>query len=245
MRFAMVVFIAACGFRAHDEPLPDAPPDALPDVAIDAPPPFCDPSDPQLVACFEFEGNTLDSSNHHYDATMTNVAFAPSKWGMAMAFGATSAADVDDHAGAFDLAAITIEAWIEPTEVPVSGRAGIVDNNGQYGFFLHPGGELHCTMVNGVSLAPAIAAVVAGQWTHVACTYDGSTTRIYANGSVIAEGTGGSVLATGGNTGISIAADNPPGSGSQLFGLIDRVRITSNARTHDEICADADRSACP
>jgi hypothetical protein len=151
-----------------------------------------------------------------------------------MQFGPTSEADVADSA-LLDLQAFTIEAWIYPTEIPATGlRAGIVDNNGQYGFFLHELGQLQCTVIGGASLR-ANANVAVNQWTHVACTYDGTTTTIYVNGAVVGTLGGGGAVATNGYTGISLAADNPPGAGSRLIGLIDELRITSTARASGDL----------
>jgi Concanavalin A-like lectin/glucanases superfamily len=210
------------------------------DMMIDTPvgAPFCDTADPHLVACYEFEGNTNDSSGHNLNATMTNVTFVAGQVGMAMQFGATSAADVAENA-AFDPPQITIEAWIHPNQLPAGGsRAGILDNDGQYGFFLQSNGDLQCTALT------AGANVAAGRWTHVACTVDGANARIYVDGSLKGMATQGP-LGNGGTTGISIAADNPPGSGSRLIGLIDQMRIESVARSAAEICADAGRTTCP
>jgi hypothetical protein len=218
----------------------DAGADSAIDSGVDTPaaPPFCDTADTRLVACYEFEGNTNDSSGHGLNASMTNVTFVTGKVGMAMQFGATSAADVPENA-AFDVPHLTIEAWINPSQLPTIGnRMGIVDNQNQYGFFLQPAGALQCTAVT------ADAHVVANQWTHVACTVDGTTARIYANGSQVNSAPQGP-LGNAGVTGISIAADNPPGSGSRLIGLIDQLRIENEARTAAEICGDAGRSSCP
>jgi hypothetical protein len=207
------------------------------DAGIDTPlAPFCDRGDPRLVACYEFEGNTNDTSGHSLDASMVNVTFVAGQVGMAMQFGATSAADVSENP-AFDVPQITIEAWINPSALP-AGRAGIVDNDGQYGFFLQSNGDLQCTAET------AAAGIVAGRWTHVACTVDGTNAKIYVDGSLKGMATQGS-LGSGGTTGISIAADNPPGSGSRLIGLIDQLRVENAARTAAEICADAGRTSCP
>jgi hypothetical protein len=213
--------------------------------AVVPPAPFCDVADPHLMVCYQFEGDAKDRAAHHLDATMNNVSFPPGKVGKAMQFGATSAADVADNV-VFDAAALTIEAWINPSQLPTSGRAGILDMNGQYGFFVHPGGDLHCTLVGGPSLGAAVAQVTTGRWTHVACTYDSTAAAaIYVDGVAITTATGGGTLSQGGTSGISLAADNPPGSGSQLIGLIDEVRMMNVARTPAQICADAGKASCP
>lgn len=231
----MFVLLAACGFEhGATGRLADA--DEMPvviDAPIDAPvAPFCDPSDTSLVACYEFEGNANDASAHALSTTTANVGYAIGRTGMAMVFDSTSSAEVADSA-ALDVAAVTMEAWIHPSQLPTSGlRMGIMDMNGQYGFFLHENGQLRCSASVTITVN---ANVPINEWTHVACTYDGTTATIYVNGvAATPTGTGG-VLSTTSTTGLSLAADNPAGSGSRLIGMIDELRIWSRARTANEI----------
>ena len=242
----LAAVLGACTFRVHPEAVPrdgagdsldgqvdavDAPADAIDARAIDAAPPFCDPSDTTLIACYEFDNTTNDASGHNLNASSTNVTYVTGKVGMAAHTDGTTQMNVAENA-LLDPPAITIEAWIR-APIPASGRAGIVDNQNQWGLFLQPGGQLQ-----GINLTSA-AQVPANTWTHIAETYDG-TTRHYVNGvQVGATGGGGGALGTGGTTGISIAADNPPGAGSPLLGDIDQMRIYSVARTAEQIAADA------
>jgi hypothetical protein len=191
---------------------------------------FCDQAG--VVACYELEGTTTDGTANHLDGTMTNVRFVMGKRGMALQSDATSAIDVADSA-LFDVAALTIEAWIHPTQLPAAGqRMGILDADGQYGFFLYESGRLQCTA--GGSSNQVEANVPANQWTHVACTYDGANRLVYVDGRLISETTG-SAISTGGTTGITIAGNNPVGDGSRLVGMIDQVRLWSRALTDAEI----------
>src|SRR6185295_13984102 len=92
------VLLGACSFHAPAMFQPDdggRPPDGpiVDSVADDAtigadaavvdasPPPdaapgFCDP-DPDLVACWTFDGNAVDFSGHGHDATTALVAYVP------------------------------------------------------------------------------------------------------------------------------------------------------------------------
>jgi len=247
VRLALVLALGACSFRTN--PLAAPPSDGAADGSdaadidaagdarmtdgrmIDAPPPFCDPSDTTLIACYEFENTTDDASGHNLNASNTGVTYVTGKAGNAAHADGTTQMNVAENA-LLDPPAITIEAWIR-APIPATGRAGIVDNDGQYGFFLQPGGALQ-----GIGLT-STANVPANTWTHVALTYDG-TTRHYVNGVQVAVTAGGGApLGTGGTTGISIGADNPPGNGSPLDGDIDQLRIFSVARTPEQIAADA------
>ena len=99
----------------------------------------------------------------------------------------------------------------------------LFDNNGQYGFWIEPGGVLRC--VAGASLGAG--AVAAGTWTHVACASDATAITIYVNGE--AAGTGaGTAPGTGGVDGSSIAANVP--SGDSFLGRLDGLRVWDHAR---------------
>jgi hypothetical protein len=230
----VLIVLGGCQFHpGHSAAVADGAPDGDHDGQ---PAPFCDPT-ADLVACYEFEQTTRDASPNALDATMTNVTFVAGHVGDAVHITAASAMDVAENA-AVDIPALTIEAWIRPSVIP-TGRAGVLDNDGQYSIFLYAGGDLRCS---GFQLAANIQPNV---WTHVGCTYDG-TVRIFVNGyEVGASAGGGGSLSTTGTTGYSIGADGPPGSGSPLLGEIDQLRIFRTAHTAHDICVDSDASTCP
>jgi concanavalin A-like lectin/glucanase superfamily protein len=263
---SLVVALGACGFSAtpasNQAPQLDAAVGG--GTMIDAPvvtPPaaFCDPNDLSIIVCYEFENSPSDGSSHHLGAMADHVTYMPGMVGMAMKFAQDSNADVNDNT-AFDVSALTIEAWIKPSELPQNGEpaANIVDVNNQYALQVESNGDLVCQVVGGKPMTSP-AAVTKDQWTHVACTYVSTTgtTALYVNGAPHGSVSGGGPLATGGNTGLSISANNPrpPGPGvtaeqqppsrDRLIGLIDQLRLTSAARTPAQICADAGLSKCP
>lgn len=223
-----------------DAPPGDAP-DAAIDSAIDGPPPapFCDPTETTLVGCWEFEGTTNDASGKNNHATAQNTTYTTGKVGMGITLGATSLVSVPDVAS-LSPPAITVEAWIRPTMLPTgTARMGIVDNNGSYGFFLYAN---NVTCVMGVTTtAPPVQV---NTWTHVACTFDGTTARIYINGAPAGTPTGGgSALTAGDASGLVIAGNSP--NGDPLIGTTDQVRIWNTARTPQQVCAAAGASLCP
>lgn len=201
----------------------------------------CDPEAEGLVACYPFDGDTLDVSGHHLDGLVGGSAsYQPGMIGTAIELSAGQVTVADSPL--LDVSRLTIEAWIRPSNLPNStNRAGIVDSEARFGMFVRAGGTLACT----ASLAVSAAAVIAiDVWTHVACTYDGSTLSMFVNGVQVASSTGGTPLA-GGTQGMTIGANNPTTSADRFTGRIDDVRIYSDARTRAELCADAQRTTCP
>ena len=237
VRFAVLFVLPACAFSARDRAVPDGTLEDAPvtshDVSIDdAPPPFCDASDTTLIACYAFEDTTTDGSPNHLDAAMTNVTFTPGVVGMSAVASSATQMTVAQNA-LIDPANLTVEAWINAPTPALGARAGIIDNEGAWGFFLHEQGELQC--ITGTNVA---ANVPANTWTHVACTYDGTTRKIYVNGAVVDSAALTGSLAAG-VQGMALGANSP--SGNQLGGDIDQLRMFSMARTDAQIAADAQR----
>ena len=234
VRFAVLFVLPACAFSARGRAVPDgtlvdAAPDVARDVSIDAGPPFCDPNDTTLIACYAFEGTTTDGSPNHLDAASAGVTFVPGVVGMAAVASAQTQMTVAQNA-LIDPANLTVEAWINAPTPGLGARAGIIDNEGAWGLFLHEQGELQCITATNV-----MARVPADTWTHVACTDDGTSRKIYVNGALV--DTAPAAALAGGTQGMALGANSP--SGNQLGGDIDQLRVFSVARTDAQIAADA------
>ncbi|HEX8112749.1 MAG TPA: LamG domain-containing protein [Kofleriaceae bacterium] len=246
----LLVVVAGCGFHATAPPAQDPPPaDAgapdSSDVVLDAGPgsdamrsTFC--AIDGIVACFEFEGDARDGSGNNLDAAATGVSFHPGEAGMAMQVDGSSSATVMPTI-LDNVDAVTIEAWIRPTQLPANTKTfDLLDVDQQYAFALNDDGTLTCDLhpnPGKVSTTGPTGTVATNQWTHVACTYDGvNTSRIYINGAIAATHTGNGTLGKGGH-GIGIAQNYP--SGSQLIGLIDQLRLLNIARSTADLCTDA------
>ncbi len=84
---------------------------------------------------------------------------------------------------------VSLEAWIKPTALPSTGAfASILTKAESYSLQFN-GPRLEFTiMQNGTRkrLQAAAGAIVAGQTYHVVGTYDGTTQRLYINGSQVA-----------------------------------------------------------
>ena len=210
----------------------------------DAPPAgaFCDSAgEPNLVGCWEFEGNLDDGSGDANNGTGTNVMFvAAGQRGMAALLASNSHIQIADSPS-LQPQAITIEGWIKPTNLPNgNGRQGIVDNNNSYGFFIvgNPAPGLECVGTD------AAVALMENVYQHVACVYDATGTRIYVDGSELVADPPGAPLGAGDNTG-AVLGGNSNGQLDTLVGDIDQFRIWNTGRTAQQICTAAGKTVCP
>lgn len=194
--------------------------------------PLCDASDPTLIACFTFEGESSPGEIYNDSTTMnhaiaTNVSFEPGRTGLAVRTTVPATVVMPTHA-AFGLDAMTLEAWVRPDSLPTSAdRVGIIDGEGQWAIFLYPGGEVRCsTGYDGI--VTAVAAVTAGVWSHLSCATDGSRLSLFVDGALAQ-----SICPTTTISGIAPSAtaigSNIP-NGGEFDGLVDDVRIWTVAR---------------
>jgi hypothetical protein len=214
---------------------------APPDLALA----FC--AQPSVMACYQFEDGAAatvarDGSANRNDLTLTTASEAGGGHaGDALSIGAGGIAHAA-HSASLDAQQITYEMWIEPTTLPATGaRAGLVDEDGEYGLFIYAPGVLTCTLAN-VSVSTAANTIVTGAWQHVACSYDGATVRLYYNGALLTSAANTQAVASGQTNGLSIGSNSP--SGDDFAGLVDDVRILSVARSAGDLCSDANRSGC-
>ncbi len=200
-----------------------------------------------LVAAYalnEGAGTTVtDASGNGNTGTISGgVAWSTAgRWGGALSFnGVNSLVRVASSASLNLGAAMTLEAWIQPTAAQ-SGWRTIVQREVDAYFLnasndsgpLRPagGGTLGgaTVFVSGPTASPINA------WTHVALTYNGTTLRLYVNGVLAAsQARTGSIQAS--SNPLWIGGNSPYGEYFQ--GLIDEIRIYNRALTQAEIQAD-------
>lgn len=151
----------------------------------------------------------------------------------------------------------TLEALIQPTSITGNQEIICTDNsatsNTNRGFqFRISSGVLQLQFIGGPSITAVSGTIpttgthafVAGQWYHVACTYDGTTVRLYwtlLNPSVKAAQEINSGAATFGTAAglvqgpFVIANENKGAAGERFAGSIDEVRISSVARAANQM----------
>jgi hypothetical protein len=147
--------------------------------------------DPETVAGVWFfdEGKgavAQDSSKHGNNGKLVgNPKWVAGKVGQALEFNGKNHVDCGNPASLdINVEALTISAWINPTDI--SGLDAIVEKEcgGSAGYNLYiNGGFIHFRMFASANVAAQPAEKVkVNTWTHVCAVYDGKEQRIYYNG---------------------------------------------------------------
>jgi fibronectin type 3 domain-containing protein len=212
-----------------------------------------DPTPPGLVASYGFNetsgGSVADGSGNGNTGTISGATrTASGKNGGALSFDGTNDLVTIPDAASLDLTSgMTLEAWVNPSRLSGSWRTVLLKER--------PGGMVYALYAAGAggrpggyfvsgdefsALAPNVPSL--NTWVHLATTYDGSTLRLYINGTQVAsEAQGGSMAPSTGA--LKIGGNNVWPEWYQ--GLIDDVRVYDRALTAAQIQADKDRAVGP
>ncbi len=221
-----------------DEEVTPTSPEEEPDEPDDEPEvKFCDSGDANLVACYRFEEGSgtvlIDESRYGYNGTLKNVTYEEGVEGRAVRLSDQSEIRIPEPDGEHALdftSSLTLELHMMAASLPDVGRYGLLDNNGQYGIFLQPGGEVVC----GVGLGQRVSiddAVHPDTWYHILCSYDGEELflRVESASSKAEAIPQSGEVPTQGTNGVTLGSNNPDGD---VFrgGLIDNVRLWRTVR---------------
>jgi len=234
------VIVDATGLEREDAgpPCPGVPPVRL-----------CPASDPQLIACYTFDNDVggtpldtiTDSSSYLNHGTLVAAVHGPGIDGQALNIDGASAVIVPHDPSLNPGNMLTIEAWVRLDAMPAT-RAGVVDKDGQYSMFIYQGASKASARCSVTSSATVVeyAGVVVGQWTHLACVYDGvnATYSLYQDGYLVKQTAVTNTIATATTT-LALGGNSP--SGDFLTGALDGVRLWSGVRSPADICWAARR----
>ncbi len=213
---------------------------------------FCDPSDPSLAACWEFEPGAdptrlVDGSGYGNHGSIAGAGTMPGIAGEALVLNDDTVVAVPDSISLDADIALTIEGWVRLSESPAP-RAWLVDNQAQYGLSIDAAGFVRCDGAN----SPAVSAtpVLVGAWTHVACTFDGGAQRmrIYINGALSDDDIARDSLRSNPPTDLVVGGDSPCNAApcnEGLRGAVDQLRVWRSVRSAAELCAAAGHTDCP
>ena len=182
-----------------------------------------------------------DASGNGNNGTITNATWSTSgKYGDALQFNGTNAlVTIPDAASLHLSTGMTLEAWVNPSTVNSAWRDVIYKGNDN--FYLEAtstnASKPDAGMIAGGSYADAIgtAKLTASAWSFLTETYDGSTLRLYVNGTQVASTAHTGTIATSTNP-LQIGGDSI--YGQYFAGLIDNVRVYNVALTAAQIQTD-------
>jgi hypothetical protein len=200
----------------------------------------CKFPDSALRLCLEFDDGVLtpkvlDASSAQLDPDASGLGATMRGTDPAVTMGATASISVPEK-GELDIStAITIEAWVRPTQAQT---ATVVGNQGQYLMGIDGAGRVICSMAGAqVATYGTYDGAYPYTWHHIACTFESTLVRAYLDGDSHDCMKGSATIATGGTTGTKIANSFP--------GDIDGVRIYSrDLGASNELCAHAGRTSC-
>jgi glucose/arabinose dehydrogenase len=218
-------------------------------VAVDVDNPSTPPPT-GLVAAYGFDegfgSSVSDSSGTGNGGTIAGATrSAAGRFGSALQFDGVDDRVVVPDAASLDLSPqLTLEAWVRPT-LGTGWRTTLAKESGDtvaYSLYSNRSTLVPTTEVNldgRTRAANGASAVPLNTWTHLASTYDGTTIRLFVNGTQVG---------TLGRTGVMAPSAGPLSIGGNAVhgewfqGLIDEVRVYNRALTATEIQTDMNAS---
>ena len=192
-----------------------------------------------LVAAYSFDAgagtSAVDSSGNGNTGTLANATWASGgKYGSALSFNGTNAWVTVNSSTSLALTnGMTVEAWVNPTTLGNAYRTVVFreqPGSEVYSLYANQSGNPQAPLgevyVNGFKDASASTGLATGSWAHLAETYDGSSVRLYVNGTLV------STTAAPGSLASSTAPLRIGGNniwGEYFSGLIDEVRVYNRA----------------
>ncbi|HEX5090526.1 MAG TPA: LamG-like jellyroll fold domain-containing protein [Nocardioides sp.] len=201
---------------------------------------------PGLVGAWGFNegsgGTTADGSGNGNVGTVTGAGWSTQgRFGGALSFnGSSSVVRIADSASLDVTTGVTLSAWINPAANQSGWRtilqkqtdAYFLNGSNSTGALRPSGGG---TFGTGDSYVTGTTASPVNAWTHIAFSYDGTTQRLFVNGTQVAtKATTGAIQTT--NNPLWIGGNQP--YGEYFNGLIDEVRVYNRALTPSEIQSD-------
>jgi glucose/arabinose dehydrogenase len=198
---------------------------------------------PDLVAAYSFDegiGSTVqDASGHGNDGTVQGSTWRPDgRFGGALEFTGGDVVLVPDSASLDLTTGMTLEAWVRPTQGGAVWKDVIYKSNDAY--YLEGASPSAGVPATGGTFAssPLVSnqgALPLNTWSHLAATYDGTTLRLFVNGTQVASRPETGPIEVSSDP-LTIGGD---GTFGQFFvGLIDDVRVYDDALDANAIQTD-------
>ncbi len=207
-----------------------------------------------LVGAWSFDETTgaaaSDASGRNNHGSVSGATRTTSgRFGGALTFdGVNDIVSVPDAASLDLTTGMTLEAWVNPSALGSAWRTAMLKERAaglSYALYAHDGAGHSAGYVSQGAgdrelLSPAALAL--NTWTHLATSYDGTTMRLYVNGTQVA---------TRAQTGALATSDGPLRFGGNTVwgewfaGRLDELRVYNRALTAAEVAADVTRPVGP
>ncbi len=204
---------------------------------------------PDPVAHWSFDGSGLDSSGSHNDAKRYgDVAYVPGLYGQAAQFQGQGDYFQVANNPAVQLRStpqFSVAAYVQPASLDqqIILFHGFGSVSRASWFLAVQGGEPDATLYpgsfvfgvrssNGIAYTGVIAKAVAGEWAHLAATYDGTTLKLYVDG--VLQSSVAAPLPYSSTQNLYIGG-NPGDAAAWYVGLLDDVYVFNQALTDDEV----------
>jgi concanavalin A-like lectin/glucanase superfamily protein/Big-like domain-containing protein len=223
-------------------------------VSNAAPPPPPPPVPVGLVASYSFDEGTgatlVDHSGQNNTGTISGATWTTAgRFGSALAFdGVNDWVTVADSVSLDLTSGMTLEAWVYPTAFTAAQSVVLKETPGGLAYSLYSndsGTPSTWVRLNGAlsgNSSVGTSQLPLNTWTHLSATYDGSTMRLFVNGTQVG------TRAVAGALTVSTGALHLGGNavwGEFFTGAIDEVRVYNRALTAAEILSDMSAPVVP
>jgi hypothetical protein len=216
-----------------------------------------------LVAYYPFNGNAIDESGNGNNGLIRNAILTKDRHSVqnsAMSFDGSSAfIEIPSTKSLESLGRITVSCWINADNLfPQSGQQGWKSSciaakglrSGEatdWALAIDGNRIRPHIFVNGWNYYDSPGVILKQKWHHVVFSYDGSSTRTYADGIIINEAFRNVGILPSSNLPLYIGAYLPSSLSNKNYfpGLIDEFRIYNRALTDNEVKALYDYESTP
>jgi fibronectin type 3 domain-containing protein len=206
-----------------------------------------------LVAAYGFEQasgtSVTDSSGKGSTGTVSGATWVDGgRFGRALSFDGLNDLVTVPDSNVLDLTpGMTVEAWVKPASIAGWRTVLLKERPGSLVYALYgsvdngrPSTEL---FTGAMRETRGTSALPVGVWSHLAASYDGTTLRLYVNGTQVSSVAQSGALTN--SAGALRIGGNTVWGDEYFSGLIDEVRVYERALSAAEIQADRDRPVVP